>query len=113
MPGIPPIFAFALGCVIGLLVYSPVRHWVVTFRKTIRARAKSGDSPRSGSGALLLIFATMHPAPWLLLVGVPYALYCLWNDPFRAMWLWVLGGAVTAPALLGLYQSRKGAQPRP
>jgi len=113
MPAISPIFAFAIGCVIGLLVYSPVRHWVATLRRTIRERAKSAGSQRKDSPALLVIFATMHPAPWLLLVGIPFAVYSLWHDPLRVMWLWVLGGAVTAPALLSLYRARRGAGQRP
>lgn len=107
---VPLSVALLLGSFIGLLLYGPVQRWICTFARTLResrrprrpGSAAAAGEPRKRTGALLLIFATMHPAPWLLLVGVPYALYRLWNDPLRLMWACLLAGALLAPALLAL-----------
>ncbi len=100
MNEVPAGYALLLGGFIGLLLYGPVKRWLITLRKTLRERsARSGDQPK-GSGALLVIFATMHPAPWLLVIGLPYAVYRLWNDPLRLMWACLLAGAVIGPLVL-------------
>jgi hypothetical protein len=100
MNEVSPAFALLLGAVIGLLLFGPVQRWVATLVHTLRERRARDGEHRKGSGALLLIFATLHPAPWLLLLGLPYAVYRLWSDPLRWMWACLLAGALCAPLLL-------------
>ena len=97
---ISPPLALLLGCIIGLLAYGPVKRWVMTLRLRIMDRDERSDTQRKGLGALLLIFATLHPAPWLLLIGIPYGIYRVWGDPQRGMWLWVLAGLILGPLFL-------------
>lgn len=104
--GIPLYFAFPLGCLMGLLLYGPVKRWIVTLRRTLLDISRRRGTQRNGTVKLLVIFATMHPAPWLLLIGLPYGVYRLWLDPLRPMWSCVLAGALLAPALFALYESR-------
>jgi hypothetical protein len=110
---IPPILALLLGCLVGFLVYSPVRRWLVTLRKVMRQQRDAPDARRRDSGTLLAIFTTMHPAPWLLLMAVPFALYCFWSGQLRPMWLAFLGGILVALALMRLVEARRGPGPRP
>jgi|GEM_PF-3488315 len=110
--GIPSYFAFALGCVIGLLIYGPVKRWIVGLRQAIRDRRQQSGSQRKGMLALLVIFATGHPAPWLLLVGLPYGFYRLWNDPLWPMWLWLLAGALLAPVFFTIFDVRRAVRLR-
>ncbi len=98
-------WAALLGAVIGVLLFGPLRRWVLTLRRTLQQRRRQRGAQRRGAGPLLLIFATLHPAPWLLLVGLPYAAYALWADPLRALWASVLGGAILVPAGVVLYEA--------
>ena len=100
---VSPAFALALGCVIGALLYGPVKRWILTLTRTLRARAARGERRAAGSSALLLIFATLHPAPWLLLAGLPYAVYRLWSDPLRVIWASLLAGMLLSALLALLY----------
>ncbi len=106
MNAIPDYAALLLGCAIGLIVYGPVKRWLFTLRRTLRDPARRAGGGRQGTGKLLLIFATMHPAPWLLLIGLPYGAYRLWMDPLRGMWFLFLAGLLLAPALFALYEWR-------
>lgn len=105
MTDIPASLALALGCLVGGLVYAPVKRWLTTLWGTLSDPARRARSGRGSSLKLLLIFATMHPAPWLLLIGLPYAVYVLWNDPLRWMWCCVLLGALLAAAVCAVFES--------
>jgi len=96
---IPLSAALVLGAVLGLLVYGPVQRWLVTLLRTLR-------DPRRRTSFLMAIFATLHPAPWLLLIGLPYGAYRLWSDPLRGMWACVLTGALATTGVVALVQSR-------
>jgi hypothetical protein len=112
--GIPSYIDFLIGCVIGLLVGAPVRRWVLALRREILERRRHADAQREGSLKLLVMFATLHPAPWLVGVGVPYVLYRLWSDPLWPMWLWLIAGALAAPAVWLLIERRRsGRSPAP
>lgn len=102
---VPTWFALLLGAAIGVLVCGPVLRWTGGLRQAIRAQRARAPGHRS-SIALLLIFATMHPAPWLLLLGLPYAAYRIATDPLRATWLCILAGALVAGVLAALVQRR-------
>jgi len=108
---IPPYCVALLGIAIGLLLFGPVQRWTSTFRRTLRERRRAPDGRRQGAGALLLIFSTMHPAPWLIGVGLPFALYRIWTDPLRQTWSLLLAGVLLGPALVLLYQAVTNARP--
>ncbi len=102
---VPIWFALLLGAAIGALMVGPVQRWIVALRRAIRIqRQRTGG--RKSSLALLFIFATMHPAPWLLALGLPYGVYRVLTDPLRATWLLVLSGALLAAVVIGLAQRR-------
>ena len=102
---VPPVIALVIGAMIGVLLYGPLRRWVVTFARTLRERARNKDGQRPGSTKLLLIFATLHPAPWLILVGLPYGIYRLWSDPLRATWGCLLAGAILGALLTVAFEA--------
>ena len=110
MTGIPPYLAVPLGCVLGLLGYGPVTRWIGVMRRARERDFQVPNAQRKASQMMLFMFATMHPAPWLLIVAVPFALYEVVFDPLRWMWLWVIAGAVLAVALLMLYDARKAGR---
>lgn len=112
MTGIPPYLALLLGCLIGLLGYGPVSRWFVTLRQGIDDQMERPDEQRKDSRTLLLIFATMHPVPWLLLLGVPFALYQIAFGPLRSMWLWLFAGVGLGAVPLYLYGSFSAARAR-
>jgi len=103
---VPSWFVLFLGAAIGLLMLGPVQRWVGALRRAIRVQRQRGGG-RKSSLALLLIFATMHPAPWLLAMGLPYAIYRVLTDPLRATWLLLLAGALAAATLAALAQRRR------
>ena len=109
---VPTYFALLLGAAIGLLVYGPVRRWAAGLRQAVRDR-RARARGRRNSLALLFIFATMHPAPWLLLLGLPYAVYRIATDPLRATWLCILAGALLAAFLAARVQRRLAHHPAP
>ncbi len=99
---IPLPWAAVLGIVIGLLLYGPLSRWLVTFVRALRERRRRRGAQRAGAGALLVIFATLHPAPWLLLLGLPYGVYALWSDPLRVLWATLAVGAILGAAAVAI-----------
>jgi len=98
MNGIPVHFAFLLGGLVGAVGYGPVRRWVRALRRTQSGEAQRPGSPREDS-RLMLVFVTMHPAPWLVLFGVPFLLYQLAFGPLPMLWLTLLLGMLAGAAL--------------
>ena len=90
-----------------MLGYGPVQRWIVGLKRAIREQRQQTGRQRKGTQFLLLIFATMHPAPWLLIIGIPLAIYQVLFDPLRWMWLRIIVGAVIAVGLLVFYDSKK------
>ncbi len=97
---VPPLIALLVGALIGVLLYGPLQRWIVTFARTLRARSRNKEGQRPGSTKLLVIFATLHPAPWLILVGLPYGIYRLWSDPLRFTWACLLAGSILGALLM-------------
>jgi hypothetical protein len=112
MSGIPPYMAFLLGTVIGIASYGPVKRWVAGLRRARAAQAERPDAQREDSRLLLLIFATMHPAPWALIFGVPFALYQLTLGPLPMMWLRLIAGMTMVMALIFVYENKLAGRSR-
>jgi len=109
---VPPAVAFLIGAMIGVLLYGPLRRWVGTLVRTLRERSRNPQSRRAGSTKLLLIFATLHPAPWLILIGLPYGIYRLWSDPLRMTWGCLLAGSILGAMLMVAYEALGRARSR-
>jgi hypothetical protein len=113
MNAVPGPLAFLIGGLVGALVYPPTRRWLATLVRTIQEAQQASQGAARRSGKLLAIFITMHPAPWLILLGIPYALYRAWTDPLRAMWLCLLAGAILVPAVMGIAEARRAGRAMP
>lgn len=100
MVGIPPLWAFGLGALVSGLIYGPVVRWLTSLNRNLMSEAGRRESRRRGKGNLLLIFTTLHPVPWLFLLGVPFVLYQLVRSPLHLMWLWIIVGAACGAALM-------------
>jgi hypothetical protein len=111
MTALPPHLAFALGGVIGIVSLGPIMRWIAGLRRATADQAEQPDSGRGDSRLLLLIFTTMHPAPWLLGLGVPFALYQLTLGPLPMMWLRLIAGVLIGLALGFLYETRIAGRP--
>jgi hypothetical protein len=106
MAGLPPHLAFLLGGLIGVVCYGPAKRWIVTMQWAFRDESERPGAQRDDSRLLLLIFATMHPAPWLFILFAPIALYQLALGPLPLMWLRLIVGIMMGIALILLYDSK-------
>lgn len=106
MIGLPPYLAYLLGGMVGALGYGPVTRWVTSLRRALADQMQRPDAQRKDARALLLIFATMHPAPWLFILGVPFALYQLILGPLPWMWLRLIAGVLVGVALVFVYEAK-------
>lgn len=104
MQGITPFFAFLLGAAIGGLSYGPFKRWLVGLRRASLDQKRRPQAQREDAQALLLMFATLHPAPWLLILGIPVALYQLVFGPLRWIWCCLVAGIAVAAALIALHE---------
>ena len=106
MIGIPPYLAFLLGGVFGVLVYGPIKRWIVGLRRALRDQAGQPAGPSKQPQLLLLIFTTLHPAPWLLILGALFAGYQLAFGPLPRMWLQMIGGVLIGITLTLLCETQ-------
>jgi len=109
---VPPAVALLIGTLIGVLLFGPVRRWVDTLVRTLRERSRNTQNRLAGSTKLLLIFATLHPAPWLILIGLPYGIYRLWSDPLRLIWGCLLAGSILGALVMVAYETFGRARSR-
>jgi hypothetical protein len=113
MIGIPSHLAFLCGGLLGVVSYGPVKRWMVTLRRELAHPTERPGAERKDSTPLLLIFATMHPAPWLVAGGVPFALYQLTLGPLPLMWLRLIVGIMMGIALMRVYETKLAGRLRP
>ncbi len=107
MPPWNNLWTLPVGCVFGLAIYPPVARWLGLCHRLLFTRQGRADITSTRQKLLLgAIALLMHPAPWLLLVGVPYAAWRLWSDPTGPLWLWFAAGALLAGAGAWLWGRR-------
>lgn len=46
----------------------------------------------------MAIFVALHPAPWVLVFGIPFLLYQLTLGPLPMVWAWLALGMVAGAA---------------
>jgi hypothetical protein len=90
------IAAFMPGLIAGTLVVKLVIHWVALLMTGLGRDPGSTSLPQKRMSIWPLIFAVIHPVPWLLLLGMPYGIYHLAENPPAPGWFWFLGGALFA-----------------
>ncbi len=85
-----------LGGLIGVVGEGPIRRWVATLRSTRSGAPTRPGAPRDDAG-LMTMFVALHPAPWALLLGLPFLAYQLTLGPMPMLWaLLALGMACGA-----------------
>lgn len=104
MEGMPPYWTVLPGIFAGLFFVAMSASWISLFLSAI---GKLPEPPNQGAvkkaSKIGTVLAFVHPAPWLLLVGVPYALVHFYDRPSWPQWLWFIGTAlVVATAQLTL-----------
>jgi hypothetical protein len=104
MDWLPPYWTLPIGCLVGVMVTSPISRWLVFFlRATGIVSERVGGIPK-GDRAIPTVFATLlHPVPWILLFGLPYLLYRLWSNPPSLQWRWFFVGWAIGPLVLMLW----------
>lgn len=103
-----PWLALLVGSIAGLLVCGPLKRWMVGLVGAIRDLRTRPDARAGRRLKLLLIYLTGHPAPWILMIGLPYAAYRLWVDPLRFTWFCVLAGVAVGCGVVLFYGARPG-----
>jgi len=107
MPATPALWTLPIGALFGAAVYPPVGRWLALCHRLLLTAAGRRDACASRQKLKLALLALLaHPAPWLLLVGVPYAAHRLWSDPTAALWLWFAAGAVLGGAAAYAWERR-------
>jgi hypothetical protein len=111
MGSLPAFFVAPLGILAGLFGVLFVGHWVTlvlgALGKTERAAPDQAARKPSKVG---LILAVLHPAPWLLLVGVPYGAIQLIQHPVGPEWKWFIGSAVISMIVAGTFAAVTGGR---
>ena len=100
MTDLPAFLAFLPGLLAGPLCISIIFHWVRLFLSALgRNPEESSSSVQSGRGWMLL-FSIIHPVPWLIGLGLPYAAYHYYLNPPSMGWRWFFGGILFSIALI-------------
>ena len=94
----PAFIAFIPGQFAGSMCFGLVVHWVTLLLSGLRRNPI--DAPLPTTGRIWgRIFTVIHPVPWLVLIGLPYAITRVITDPPAPGWRWFLAGM--AAAILG------------
>ena len=110
MSDILSIAAVLPGLIAGSLVVKLMIHWITLLLAGLGRGSDNTPLPQKSKLTWHLIFAVIHPVPWLLLLGVPYGIFHLAQDPPATGWLWFLGGtlfSVIATWLAAYIMTRK------
>lgn len=100
----PVFFAvFIFGLFFGVACIPFLTHWL---RLVLAALGRGVDTskrhkrPRRSAGFLVL--AVIHPAPWLILVGLPYLAHRILTSDPRPVWHWFFAGLSATVPLIGV-----------
>lgn len=115
------IAAFLLGIGVGSLVMKIVLHWVALLLAALGRDVESFAPLKTPVTKWPMIFAIVHPVPWALLLGLPFGIYSLIQDPPSSGWMSFLGGIafaliaipVATFIMLRKYRSKASPEPRP
>ena len=95
MPVYSALWTLPVGCLFGIAVWPPVARWLALCRRLVLTRAGRREMLASRQKfTLSLIALLLHPAPWLLAIGVPWAVQRLRGAPTGPLWLWFGAGAL-------------------
>jgi len=108
----PAFVAFLPGIFAGSLFFGIVIHWITLFLSGWRRNPIDAPLPTTGR-ILARIFTVLHPVPWLVLFGIPYAIYRFVTHPPAAGWRWFFAGMAATllvmflPTAILLMRNRK------
>jgi hypothetical protein len=108
----PAVLAFLPGFFAGSMCFGVIIHWITLFLSGWRRNPIDAPLPTTGR-ILARIFTVLHPAPWLVFFGIPYAFFRLVTQPPAAGWRWFFAGMAAAllvmlfPVALFVIRSRK------
>ena len=91
----PAFIAFIPGLFAGSMCFGLVVHWVTLLLSGLRRNPIDAPLPMSGR-IWGRIFTVIHPVPWLVLLGLPYAIGRFMTDPPAPGWRWFLAGMAAA-----------------
>jgi apolipoprotein N-acyltransferase len=100
MDDVPAFIALFPGILLGSLLLTFVFHWVRLFLSAIGRNPEEKGIPDRAGRNWMLLFSVIHPVPWLLLLGLPYATYSFFSDPPGAGWTWFIGGAALSVVMV-------------
>ena len=90
------IAAFFLGIGVGSLVLKIVLHWLALLLAAMGRDIGNPAPQKTSAKKWPLIFAIVHPVPWALLLGLPYGIYLLVQNPPTSGWISFLAGIAFA-----------------
>ena len=89
------VFAFLPGFFAGSMFFGVIVHWIILFLSGWRRNPIDAPLPMTGR-ILARTFTVLHPAPWIVLFGIPYGIYRLATQPPAAGWRWFFAGMAAA-----------------
>jgi hypothetical protein len=97
----PAVWAVPLGVMAGSVVGLFLTHWIALVSGVLGKRPDAASTGAVANRTLAIVFAMLHPVPWLMFVVLPIGLWLAANDPPSDPWLWFFGAA--ALWLVGLF----------
>ena len=95
MEGVPPYWTVVPGLFAGLFYVALCSKWASLFLSAIgRLPEPLKQGAVNKASTIGIVLSMIHPAPWLLLVGVPYALVHFYQRPSWLAWVWFIGTAL-------------------
>jgi hypothetical protein len=102
MKGSTVFWPIEVGFIVGWFYFVFLGHWLRRFLTVIGRPPATGKRQTAAEASKFgVLIAAIHPAPWLLLIGVPYGFIHFHGRPAEGEWLWFLGAAFVT--WLGLY----------
>lgn len=107
--GVPSYVAFLVGAAIAVIGFGPVHRWIISLRRALAELTERPDAKSKDWYGRLVIFVTLHPAPWLFLLGVPFVLYQMAFGKQPGTWVALSVGVIVAVSLMLLMLRRQAA----
>jgi hypothetical protein len=118
-----PIAGFlTVGFFCGFLCYGFFSHWFRLLLMSLGKHPPKEAAPDAGARRGAIVFMSLHPVTWLIVLGLPWGLYRLTVNPPPLRWLLFIAVALFGlilPALIGvvavkrLVAKRRGSIVRP
>ncbi|HEX4377875.1 MAG TPA: hypothetical protein VHZ99_12055 [Steroidobacteraceae bacterium] len=101
MNQLPAPLAILSGMIVGASFGLFLSHWLRLLLTSLGKHPRLEKPPVHTSRVGPAVFAILHPAPWLVIIGVLVGIYKFTHGPVAAQWLWFWAGA--AITVIGTY----------